>query len=114
MPPNPQNLKPWPKGVSGNPGGRPKKRFQDVLDAELDAKPELVKALIQKGIKEALKGDFRYWSALFDRVDGKTVTKTEITIPDMTVADLVTGIMNNGRNDDAPPADERAVDAEQS
>ena len=25
MPPNPQNLKPFPKGVSGNPSGRPPK-----------------------------------------------------------------------------------------
>ena len=28
---NPQNLRPWPKGVSGNPGGRP--RYQELTQA---------------------------------------------------------------------------------
>lgn len=50
-----------------------------ALEAELDAKPELLKALVQKGLKEALKGDFRYWSLLFDRIDGKVTTRVEIS-----------------------------------
>ena len=30
-----ENLKPWAKGVSGNPGGRPKKRLLDEVLTEL-------------------------------------------------------------------------------
>ena len=68
---NLQNLKPWPKGTSGNTGGRPKKPLQIALEAELDAKPELLRAMVQKGLKMALEGDFRYWAAIWDRLDGK-------------------------------------------
>ena len=79
MPPNIQNLKPWPKGTSGNAGGRPKKPLQIALEAELDAKPELLRAMVQKGLKMALEGDFRYWSAIWDRLDGKVTTNIEIS-----------------------------------
>ena len=79
MPPNLQNLKPWPKGTSGNAGGRPKKPLQIALEAELDAKPELLRAMVQKGLKMALEGDFRYWSAIWDRLDGKVMTNIEIS-----------------------------------
>lgn len=80
MPPNPQNLNPpWPKGVSGNTGGRPKKHsMQTELGKMLDAKPEVLRALISKGIQEALKGDFRYWKELYDRLDGKVAASVEI------------------------------------
>jgi hypothetical protein len=71
MPPNIQNLKPWPKGVSGNAGRSAKKPLQIALEAELDAKPELLRAMVQKGLKMALEGDFRYWAAIWDRLDGK-------------------------------------------
>jgi len=72
MPPNIQNLRPpWPKGTSGNTGGRPKKPLQAALETELASKPELLRAMVQKGLKMALEGDFRYWSAIWDRLDGK-------------------------------------------
>lgn len=80
MPPNIQNLRPpWPKGTSGNAGGRPRKPLQIALEAELDAKPELLRAMVQKGLKMALEGDFRYWSAIWDRLDGKVMTNIEIS-----------------------------------
>ena len=79
MPPNLQNLKPWPKGVSGNAGRSAKKPLQIALEAELDAKPELLRAMVQKGLKMALEGDFRYWSAIWDRMDGKVTTNIEIS-----------------------------------
>ena len=77
----PENLrpKPWPKGISGNPGGRPKKPLQIAIEAELDAKPELLRAMVQKGLKMALEGDFRYWAAIWDRLDGKVTTNIEIS-----------------------------------
>ena len=79
MPPNIQNLKPWPKGVSGNAGRRAKKPLQIALEAELDAKPELLRAMVQRGLKMAIEGDFRYWSAIWDRLDGKVTTNIEIS-----------------------------------
>lgn len=78
MSPNIQNLKPWPKGVSGNAGRKAKKPLQLALEAELDAKPELLRAMVQKGLKMALGGDFRYWSAIWDRLEGKVTTRIEI------------------------------------
>jgi len=32
---NTQNLKPWPKGVSGNPSGRPRRKYLTDLVEEL-------------------------------------------------------------------------------
>jgi hypothetical protein len=78
MPPNIQNLKPWPKGVSGNAGRSAKKPLQIALEAELAAKPELLRAMVQKGLKMALEGDFRYWAAIWDRLEGKVTTNIEI------------------------------------
>jgi len=72
------NLKPWPKGVSGNAGRSAKKPLQIALEAELKAKPELLRAMVQKGLKMALEGDFRYWAAIWDRLDGKVTTNIEI------------------------------------
>ena len=92
MPPNLQNLKPWPKGVSGNAGRRAKKPLQIALEAELDAKPELLRAMVQRGLKMAIEGDFRYWSAIWDRLDGKVTTNIEIS--------------------DKPPIDWSAIDNE--
>lgn len=81
--PNPkiENLrpKPWQPGQSGNPKGRPKKpSMKAALDAAIDAKPEILQALISKGIQEALKGDFRYWREIFERLDGKVPTLVEV------------------------------------
>ena len=80
MPPNPQNLRPpWPKGVSGNTGGRPKKPFQEILEDELEANPEMMRRFIRQALQRAVDGDFRYWSAIFDRVDGKVASSIEIS-----------------------------------
>lgn len=78
MPPNPQNLKPFPKGTSGNPGGRPKKCFTDVLLKRLDKRPELVEGFITVAIQNALQGDFKFWSAIYDRVEGKLATPISV------------------------------------
>lgn len=90
MPPNPQNLRPpWPKGVSGNPNGRPKKPLQAALEAELDSRPDLLKAIIQKGLKKALEGDFRYWSAIYERIDGKVPLPVDMSTVDSEGNDYI-------------------------
>ena len=52
--------------------------------------------------------------ALMERGYGKTVTQIEVVAPQMTVADLVTGIMADGRNDDTTPEDGAGSDTSQS
>jgi hypothetical protein len=73
---NLKNLKPFPKGTSGNPKGRPKKLpeidklLADVLGSTDDSKSpahEILKALLLK----AKKGDVRAAEILLDRAFGK-------------------------------------------
>jgi hypothetical protein len=76
MPPNPQNLnKPWPKGKSGNPKGRPKlpdirEALAKVLAEEKDGVTALEMTLNALRIK-AVRGDIRAAEALLDRAFGK-------------------------------------------
>lgn len=79
---NPQNLKPFPKGVSGNPNGRPKKPLQVALEAELESDPDILRQFVRKGLEKALAGDFRYWAAIFDRIDGKVPMPADVQITD--------------------------------
>jgi len=67
------NLKNFPKGVSGNPNGRPKKipeidkLLADVLGEDGHEATEILKALVAK----AKKGDVRAAEVLLDRAYGK-------------------------------------------
>lgn len=87
---NTSGLKPWPKGVSGNPGGRPKKLpITDVLLALLDSSCKAdVKArsfgeLIGLAlVKKAVKGDVRAITEIIDRAEGKPRQRIEQSGPD--------------------------------
>ena len=72
MPPNPQNLRPFPKGVSGNPNGRPRKgeAFADLI-ALIDETPGGKRAISKTWFKEILKGNFQYFREYLERMDGK-------------------------------------------
>jgi len=73
-------LKPWPKGVSGNPGGRPKKKaITEELDRLLeeespngDGKTWAV-IIAEALLKQAAKGDVRAITELANRIEGKPV-----------------------------------------
>jgi hypothetical protein len=72
------NLKPWPKGISGNPGGRPKKKpITDELERLLaekapNAKGRTWAALIAEALlHRARKGDVRAVAELANRIEGK-------------------------------------------
>ena len=74
------NLRKWPKGVSGNPNGRPKRpSMSAALKKEFENNPDILRELIAVGIREAKNGDFRYWKEIFDRTDGKVASKVELT-----------------------------------
>lgn len=71
------NLKNFPKGVSGNPKGAPKtKLLKDVLTAELQTESggiDKLTAIINKLTTMAVKGDMNAIKEVLDRYAGKSV-----------------------------------------
>lgn len=81
--PNPQNLKPFKKGYSGNPRGRPRlPRLQESLASALSAKVDGVSALeaiLGSLVDRAKRGDVRAAELLLNRAYGKALQITEVT-----------------------------------
>jgi len=77
------NLKPYPKGISGNPNGRPKgtKNFKTIfIEASkavaealrLGKEPDKIQVeIVKKGIAEALKGNYSFYKDILDRLYGQ-------------------------------------------
>ena len=72
------NLKPWPKGVSGNPGGRPRRKLiTDELERLLAEEAPNGKGqtratvIAQALLRRASKGDVRAIAELSNRIEGK-------------------------------------------
>ena len=62
--------RPFPPGVSGNPGGRPKGiSLAGVLAANLTE--DDAKMIVQAIVEAAKNGDVKAFAALIDRTDGK-------------------------------------------
>jgi len=103
--PRRRNLRPrppWPPGESGNPQGSSRKqRLTAALNKALDEAN--VEAFVQAGLKLALEGDFRFWSYIFDRVDGKPDQSPD----DAAVADIKTLREFLDKRIHIPDADER-------
>ena len=75
---NTRNLKPWPKGVSGNPGGRPKTKplteeIERLLEREAPkGKGRTWAAVIAEALlTKAGKGDVRAITELANRIEGR-------------------------------------------
>lgn len=71
-----ENLRPWPKGVSGNPGGRPKGIFGKaslrLLRKRAESGETNLEAVVGAQMKKAIrKGDTRAAEFLRDSVDGR-------------------------------------------
>jgi len=92
--PNPENLKPFPKGVSGNPAGKPKgtqhskTRLLRILDLVQKKRNPItgeeeeftvLELMDMQMISKALKGDQRAYEAVVDRLEGKPKQTTDIT-----------------------------------
>ena len=76
-----QNLRPWAKGVSGNPGGRPRKKLIDqaLQDLLLTDDSALAVAIAKKLLTKAKKGDIKAIQLVAERVEGRPKRQIEIT-----------------------------------
>jgi hypothetical protein len=75
-----QNLKPWPKGVSGNPAGRPKNDISvEIARAVFENNPE---AIYQGMVRALKKGNARVFKVLADRAYGKVKEQVEFGLGD--------------------------------
>ena len=78
----------WKKGQSGNPRGRPKdKPFADALritlaEEDTTTKKRKLRAIADRLVDAALKGDAWAIREVMDRVDGKAVQALDATITD--------------------------------
>lgn len=92
---NEQNLKPFPKGVSGNPAGKPKgtehskTRLKRILDLVQKRKNPItgeeetftvLELMDMQMIAKALKGDQRAYQEVMDRLEGKPKQSTEVEV----------------------------------
>jgi hypothetical protein len=75
---NQQNLRPFPKGVSGNPKGRPKKgRLFEKMTQIVDANPDELEEICKMWLARIKAGDFQFFREFIDRSDGKAVPMEE-------------------------------------
>lgn len=86
--PNPQNLKPWPKGVSGNPKGQPPRKriedmFQDFLYEVARSKDgqerQRLEVLLARLFSDGAQGSVKSIETLLAYGFGKPIQKTDNT-----------------------------------
>ncbi len=91
--PNPQNLKNWEKGQSGNPNGRPKgtensktrlARLLSLVQSKknpvtgVDEEFSLLEQMDMAQIVKALKGDSKAYKEILDRFEGQSKQSIEV------------------------------------
>jgi hypothetical protein len=74
------NLKPWAKGTSGNPGGRPKGQSITAALRRLVEQGDTAERLAAVLIKNGLEGDIHHLRAILDRLDGDVRKNMDITL----------------------------------
>ena len=73
-----KNLKPFKKGQSGNPGGRPKwKQITEILKSEKNQ--EKLEEMINVVFERALEGDMRAVEFIADRLEGKVTHRLQVS-----------------------------------
>jgi hypothetical protein len=101
--------KPFKKGVSGNPNGRPlgQRNYAEIYKDALiklasmnGMEPDQMETdILLKGLASARKGDYRFWKDLMDRLHGQPIKKTEMVDGEgNTVKPLLVKFMSNGGN----------------
>jgi len=76
------NLKPWKKGESGNPNGRPPKGYSitEWFQNMLHSRPEVKEAMGNSILKKALEGDATAQKLIWNYMDGMPLQKGEINV----------------------------------
>lgn len=73
-----ENLKPWPKGVSGNPAGRPRHDLSaEIARAVFEQNPELIYRVMLRALK---KGNAKTFAVLANRGYGKVTAKVDVDV----------------------------------
>lgn len=100
-----KNLRPFKPGESGNPAGRPvgtglTDRLREIIEKN---NGEVADALVKAAVKAALKGDFRFWQEIINRVEGKVPDAMRHSGSDGgdLVVELIRGTPPPKRGDDA-------------
>jgi len=77
---NEKNLKPFKKGKSGNPGGRPKwKHITEML--KNPENQEKLAEVVNVVYERALEGDMRAVEFIADRLEGRVATRLSVEKP---------------------------------
>jgi len=99
-----QRGRPFPKGVSGNPAGKPKGArcfksiFKDAAkevakDLKLGKEPDAVlKAIVRKGIQKGLEGDFNFYRDTLDRNLGKPKEEVDLNFRAKELKEIQDGV----------------------
>lgn len=86
------NLKPFEKGKTGNPNGRPNGQrnyatiYRDALikiaNAQGKTPEEIEIMLLEAGIKQSIKGNVKFHAYIMDKIHGKTpdIIKAHVTV----------------------------------
>ena len=73
-----KNLKPFEKGASGNPGGRPKwKQVTELMKTETNQ--EKLAVIVDNVFDLALEGNMRAVEFIADRLEGKVAQRVELS-----------------------------------
>lgn len=110
---NTQNLKPWPKGTSGNPGGRP--RQQPLTDAllELLSQPyprdkvgrTYAQRIALTLCTSAVRGSVRAAQEVADRVEGRATQRDSGTSGgNLLTFEMLDKIVHGTEEDEDAPA----------
>ena len=78
------NLRSFPKGIGGNPGGRPKSNLNKLLSQFVMKKPEGGKEawqalIVKRVVALAVQGDMEAVKFIWDRLEGKTALSVAIS-----------------------------------
>jgi hypothetical protein len=91
--------KPFQKGETGNPNGRPKgqRNFATIYREAIEkiAKSKDITAeefevqLVEQAIRKGFNGDTRFYTDTLDRIHGKALQKQEINNPDGNLKTII-------------------------